>query len=162
MRTKSLDLGCGPALKNPFGADEAYGIDSREDLDRNVYQADLVIDPIPFPAEYFDYVTAYDFLEHIPRLIYAPSRRFPFIELMNEVYRVLKVGGKFFSHTPMFPHAAAFWDPTHVNFMTEQTLLCYFVHNWAGGYGWRGHFSLESQEWVPPHLDVVLVKKESL
>jgi len=160
--TKSLDLGCGPAIKNPFNADELFGIDVREDLDRNIFKADLVIEPIPFPDEFFDYLTAHDFLEHIPRLIYNPTRRLPFIELMNEIYRVLKVGGKFLSFTPMYPHAGAFWDPTHVNIMTEHTLAFYFVQNWAAGYGWKGAFKLQSQVWKAPHLEVILVKEPNL
>jgi len=161
MRKKTLDLGCGPAIKNPFGAEDTYGIDSREDLGQGVYRADLAVEGIPFPDNHFDFVTAFDFLEHVPRLTYAPDRRYCFIELMNEVYRVLKLDGLFLSFTPMFPHAQAFWDPTHVNIMTEHTLLAYFVQNWARDYGWKGAFSLQSQRWVGPHLEVVL-KKEVL
>ena len=50
-------------------------------LIRTSSKPDLVVDPIPFPDDSFEYVTAYDFLEHIPRLIYTPTRR-------NLVYRV--------------------------------------------------------------------------
>ena len=69
--TKSLDLGSGPNPKNPFDAQEIYGIDldSRPDLKPNIRRADLVIDPIPFESNFFDYVTAHDFIEHIPRII---------------------------------------------------------------------------------------------
>jgi SAM-dependent methyltransferase len=87
---------------------------------------DLAIESIPFPSEYFDYVSAYDFIEHVPRIIYNPTRRFCFIELMNEIYRVLKMGGTFASFTPAFPKEAAFIDPTHVNIITENTFPLYF------------------------------------
>ena len=103
MTSKTLDLGCGVNPRNPFGADELYGIDIRPNENENIRVADLAIEPIPFPDEYFDFVTAYDFIEHIPRIIYNPNRRFCFIELMNEIYRVLKAGGSFFSSTPAFP-----------------------------------------------------------
>ena len=83
MSTKTLDLGCGAKPRNPFNADEVYGIDVREDLDNRVKQADLAIEPIPFPDAFFEYVSAYDFIEHIPRIVYAPHRRNAFIELMR-------------------------------------------------------------------------------
>lgn len=158
MPTTTLDLGCGPAIKNPFNADKAYGIDVREDLDNGVFKADLVTEKIPFPDQFFDFVTAHDFLEHIPRLIYNPTRRLPFIELLNEIHRVLKVGGLFLSFTPVFPQPAAFWDPTHVNIMTEHTLQFYFVQNWAEGYGWNGNFEMVEQKWIGPHLQTILQK----
>jgi SAM-dependent methyltransferase len=163
MQTKSLDLGCGSKPKNIFNADLVYGIDVRDDLELNVVKADLVVDKIPFEDNFFDFVTAHDFLEHIPRLIYTPTRRNSFIELMNEIWRVLKPNGKFFSFTPAFPHAAAFWDPTHVNFITEQTFPLYFddTNMWARGYGFTGTFSIESQTWQGPHLISILVKKSS-
>ena len=50
----------------------------------------VVLTGMPFPDQFFDFVTAHDFLEHIPRLIYSPARRLPFVELMNEIWRVLK------------------------------------------------------------------------
>lgn len=93
--TKSVDLGCGSKNpRNPFNASTVFGIDIRDDADSGIYKADLVTEPIPFANSTFHYVTAYDVLEHIPRLIYAPGRRYAFVELMNEIYRVMKFGGK--------------------------------------------------------------------
>ena len=83
--TKTLDLGCGAKPKNPFNADEFFGVDVRNDLSMGIVQADLVIEDIPFASNHFDYVTAFDFLEHIPRVIYHPKRRNSFIELINEI-----------------------------------------------------------------------------
>lgn len=158
--TKSLDLGCGPNLRNPFNADKIFGIDVREDLEAGIKQADLVIEPIPFDDDSFEYVTAYDFLEHIPRVVYAPARRNSFVELMNEVHRVMKVGGLFLSFTPAYPHPEAFQDPTHVNVITEKTFTAYFdnVNRWASGYGFKGAFQIKLQEWRGPHLLVVMQK----
>jgi SAM-dependent methyltransferase len=161
MKTKSLDLGCGAAPKNFFEAEEVYGIDVREDLEKNIHVADLAIESIPFPDNFFDYVTAHDFLEHIPRLVYLPQRRNSFVELMNEIWRVLKVGGRLLSVTPAYPQPAAFVDPTHVNFITEQTFTLYFddKNRWAGGYGFKGAFEIISQEWRGQHLVSILQKK---
>jgi SAM-dependent methyltransferase len=159
--SKSLDLGCGGAPRNFFQADEVYGIDIKDDLHNNVLRSDLVIDPIPFPDDHFDFVTAHDFIEHVPRLLYLPERRYPFVSLMNEIYRVLKPGGKFLSVTPAFPQPAAFWDPTHVNIITEQTFPLYFDNKLklASIYGFKGAFLVESQLWKGHHLVSVLVKQ---
>jgi SAM-dependent methyltransferase len=157
---KALDLGCGDKPKNIFNADIVYGIDAREDLSKNVICRDLAIEDLPFDSDFFDYVTAHDVIEHIPRVVYLPQRRLPFVELMNEIWRVLKKGGNFYSSTPAYPHMAAFSDPTHVNIITEQTFLAYFDHryNWAKGYGFRGGFELTNQEWRGEHLVSIMTK----
>jgi SAM-dependent methyltransferase len=158
--TKTLDLGCGPAPKNPFTADEIYGVDVRQDLEKNIRNADLAVEPIPYENDYFDYVSAYDFIEHIPRVAYIPQRRNCFVELMNEVYRVLKPDGLFLSFTPAYPNAEAFRDPTHVNIIAEDTFSLYFdwQYRWASVYGFRGAFLIAMQEWRGPHLLSVLKK----
>ena len=163
--TKSLDLGCGTNPKNPFNADAVFGIDYelRNDLPPNIRVADLVIEPIPYEDCSFEYVTAHDFIEHVPRVIYNPKRRNPFVELMNEVYRVLKNGGFFMSLTPAYPHGAAFIDPTHVNIIAEGTFPLYFADMsptspWAVIYGFKGSFAVKSEEWRGPHLLTILQK----
>ena len=59
---KSLDLGSGPNPRNPFNADEVYGVDigQRAGQLSNIINADLAIEPIPFDSGNFDFVTAYD------------------------------------------------------------------------------------------------------
>ncbi len=158
--SKSLDLGCGASPRNLFNADEVYGVDVKDIPEINVKKADLVIERIPFDSDMFEFVTAHDFLGHIPPLVYAPARRNAFIELMNEVYRVLKMNGTFLSFTPAYPHIELFRDPTHVNFITEQTFPLYFdnENRWATAYGFKGAFHVVSQEWRGPHLLTVLQK----
>lgn len=158
--TRSLDLGCGRQPRNPFSASEIFGIDIAGESTDRIKIADLAIEPIPFPGGYFDFVTAFDFLEHVPRILYAPHRRTPFVNLMNEIHRVMVAGGKFFSHTPAYPHAAAFSDPTHVNIITEDTFRYYFddTNRWAAVYGFTGAFRLLEQAWRGPHLLSVLEK----
>ena len=150
--TISLDLGCGETIRNPYQALKVIGLD--------IQDADLAIQPIPYKDNYFDYVTAYDFLEHIPRLLYVPQRRYPFVELMSEIYRVLNVGGKFLSSTPAFPHGAAFQDPTHVNIITPDTFYEYFddQKTWAKMYGFKGAFHISNMRYHGPHLIAELMK----
>ena len=114
----------------------------------------MAIESIPFPADYFEFVTAYQFIEHIPRVIYMPTRRNSFIELMNEIHRVLKTDGMFLSVTPAYPQSAAFQDPTHVNIITEETFPYYFCYpyTWGSLYGFSGQFKLIKQEWMGCNL----------
>lgn len=146
--TRSLDIGCGREPKNCFGASELYGIDVFDEEEKNIVSRDLFKEPIPFDQNYFDYVTAFDFIEHVPRVIYCPLMRFSFVELMNEVYRVLKPGGRFLSFTPGYPAESAFTDPTHVNFVTLSTFPIYFGPNpLARMYGFHGSFFVERNDW---------------
>lgn len=152
-KTLSLDLGCGSKPRNPFQATKSFGVDIRGDLEGNISQADLSIEPIPFGDNTFDFCTAFDFIEHIPRSSYPQGKaRLAFIELMNEIYRVLKPGGMLLHSTPAFPSKEAFQDPTHVNIITEDTMPYYFCEpiNRAKhlGYGFNGSFELIEQRWL--------------
>jgi len=158
--TQSLDLGCGVKPRNPFNAELSFGLDVRDDLALGIKSADLVLGPIPFEDQSFDFVTAYDFLEHVPRVIYLPERRFSFIQLMNEIHRTLKPGGIFLSRTPFYPISSAFTDPTHVNVITADTFPMYFddKHAWAKMYGFKGSFKLKLQAVNNTHLLTILQK----
>ena len=158
--TTTLDIGCGTTPRNPFAAQTTYGIDIRENSEKNIKYADLTVEKIPYPDAHFDYITAYDFLEHVPRIIYLPERRFPFIELMNEIHKTLKPNGIFLSHTPIYPFSPAFRDPTHVNINTEETFPMYFDDTTQAGkmYGFNGSFKVLEQVLVAPHLISILQK----
>lgn len=112
--------------------------------------ANLSLDPIPHPDSSFDSISAFDFLEHVPRVLSTAdgrSTRFPFLELMGEIHRVLKPGGRLYAVTPAYPNAEAFQDPTHVNIITDQTWL-YFcgVTPLAKPYGFTGSFEMRRNE----------------
>jgi SAM-dependent methyltransferase len=158
--TKSLDLGCGDVPRNPFKAQHLYGVDICDRPELNVRHADLAVGPIPFADDFFDFITAYDFIEHIPRVLYLPERRFPFVALMDEIWRCLKPGGVFLSHTPAYPYPQAFRDPTHVNIITEETFPIYFDERGrlAGMYGFKGSFEIIKQGWSWIHLISVMKK----
>lgn len=147
MPSYHLDLGCGYAPKNPYNAEVVFGVDIYPEvvnLGSDFKCANLAIDHIPFEDCLFDSVSAFDVLEHIPRqAIDFEGRliRTPFIDLMNDIYRVLKPNGMFYAYTPAFPAAEAFQDPTHVNFITAET-HSYFCGEdaYARRYGFVGNF----------------------
>ena len=163
----SLDLGCGIKAKNPFNANHLFGVDIRNDLQNNIKEANLANESIPFPNNKFDYCTAFNFLEHIPRPSWDNGKsRSSFIELMNEIYRVLKPGGIFLHVTPAFPSPEAFQDPTHVNIITENTFPCYFCNPNPDaknlGYGFTGDFELIDQRWLHNTWIVGLLKANKI
>lgn len=110
---RCLNIGCG---NKPWAS-------SPEDLWINVdIQAlpgvDVVCDcrkPLPFGSGEFDHVRADNFLEH---LAYPDN-----IHCINQIDRVLKVGGICTIIVPRFPSPGSVQDPGHVSFYTERSAL---------------------------------------
>lgn len=107
-----LDIGCGTGFVLSLAHssfEKVYGIDItpamldnatsklKEQKVKNVKLIQTSSDNLPFPDSYFDVVTAYGFLHHLPELL--PTFR--------EVYRVLKNKGIFYAdQDPNY----YFWD----------------------------------------------------
>ena len=53
-----------------------------------------------------------------------------FIDLMDEIHRVLKPGGFLFHSTPAYPSPAAFQGPIHVNIIAEEAPM-YFCKGFS-------------------------------
>ena len=158
-----LDLGCGTTPRNPYGRRRLFGVDLRR-LESNIQfefaAANLAFEPIPFASSLFGSVSAFDFIEHMPRVLNgsAPNTTcFPFVRLMDEVWRVLAPGGLFYALTPCYPSRPAFQDPTHVNIITDKTHE-YFCGEapLARMYGFSGRFGVRRALWViPEHVQSV-------
>lgn len=127
---------------------------------------DACIEPIPYPDDTFVKVFAHDFVEHLPRIVYLPQvdfdrrevkliRRLVIIELLNEVWRVLKPHGIFEVCVPVANHEVIHGDPTHCSVWCQNTFNYICAKHpenfeWAlmKAYGFRGRFqrvSVESQ-----------------
>jgi SAM-dependent methyltransferase len=153
----SIDLGAGRTPRNPFRMQRLIALDLQlpQEVSTNEIEfvtCDVVNSGLPFDDESVDCVTAFDFFEHIPRLMYVDRiATYPFISLMNEIHRVLKPRGVLLAVTPAFPRQGAFVDPTHVNFITRDT-VSYFsdeCHARTLGYGFEGTFSTLHNDWLP-------------
>lgn len=154
---KHLDLGCGTSPRNPYNCSQLFGVDIREVPPMEDFQSrvsNLSLEPIPYDDNMFGSVSGFDFIEHIPRVLAVDNGEktiFPFIQLMNEIWRVLAPGGRFYAVTPAFPQPEAFVDPTHVNIITDKT-HSYFCGEECYGraYGFIGNFKPLVVAWTKP------------
>jgi len=152
-----VDLGCGSLPRNPLSAEKVIGVDVFVDSPYEILAGKLdykQVHPganLPFQTGQIDSASAFDFLEHVPRTDRSPSGESfnPFISIMNEIHRILKPGGIFISLTPCFPSPSAFTDPTHVNFISEETHLYFSGPGFAKekGYGFQGDFNIVEAAW---------------
>ncbi len=122
--TRHLDFGCGANPRNPFQANELITVDIQNHSNQVPTHKIEPGSQLPFDNETFDYISAYDVLEHLSRE--APNNLF--IYYMNELHRVLRPGGIAVFVFPSFPHRDAFSDPTHVNFITSKS-VDFFTNN---------------------------------
>lgn len=148
-----LDIGCGGNKTPGF-----VGMDLRS-LDGVDIVHDVESYPWPLPDESVLCAVASHLVEHI-----APAR-FGFINFMNEVWRVLKVGGEFAIATPHGYSPGYLQDPTHCNPCNEAT-WSYFDPEEpnTGGMLWRIYqpkpWRIKFLSWDPAaNIEVVLVKR---
>ena len=152
-----VDLGCGNLPRNPLAAEKVIGVDISVqpafELSSGTLEYKQVFPglPLPFESNQIQSISAFDFLEHLPRSDRNQVGDYinPFINMMNEIYRILEPGGIFVALTPCYPSPAAFTDPTHVNFISETTHLYFSGPNFANvkNYGFDGEFILVEAAW---------------
>lgn len=72
--------------------------------------------PWPIETSSVDVILGFHVFEHLADLN----------KIMEEVYRVLKPGGRLVIEVPYFRHVGAFQDPTHCHFFTSQTMAYFY------------------------------------
>jgi SAM-dependent methyltransferase len=151
-----VDLGCGFRKQGNIGID----------ITREGTAADLVcrigFEPLPLDDNSVHKIVCRDFLEHLPKAYYsesAKSLKYPIIDLMNEIWRVLRPGGTFTSRTPCFPHMEVHRDPTHLSVWTLES-MDYFCGKFpvAKIYGVKEWFELVENRMDGFYLFAILRK----
>lgn len=104
-----LDLGCGNK-KRPG----TVGVDFNTRLDGDICH-DLNIFPYPFDEGSIDKIYIDNCLEHLDNPL----------KVMEELHRILKVGGEVKVIVPYFRSPSAFHDPTHKTFYTVESFSYY-------------------------------------
>ena len=121
-----VELGCGNNRRDMNGYVN-IGVDL---IDGPVvdYVCNLGFEPIPLEDSCADFVQAIDVIEHIPKCVWLSQldvntegqnvtkieRHLPFIQFMNECYRIMKNGAEIYLETP-FSEWGFRRDPTHVS-----------------------------------------------
>ncbi len=94
---------------------------------------DLVCDVekgLPYDDDSVDEVRAYDFLEHITETV----------AVIEDIYRVLKPGGKLSISVPSTDGRGAFQDPTHRSFWNINSWLYFCDKEHRDLYGIKAEF----------------------
>jgi len=125
-----LNLGSGYRKLEGF-----INIDNRAEVEPDLLCS--VLDGLPYSDNSVDMIRADDFLEHIP---IGKT-----IQVITEIWRVLKPGGIFESSTPDAETGqGAFQDPNHVSFWVENSWLYYSDPAHRDLYGTEADFEIES------------------
>ncbi len=152
-----IDLACGDSKKEGY-----YGIDI-SDLPEVDLVHDLTTYPWPIDDNSVDNINCSHYMEHIPHVdikgIVKQSDSFEdfksklaeskdgFINFINEVYRILKVGAEVTVTTPYYTSVRAFGDPTHTRYIGDFSFL-YLNKEWRdqnnlGHYGIVADFDMK-------------------
>jgi len=133
-----LNLGCGYTHVPGY-----INIDNRAEVN-----ADLVCDVLeglPYADNSIDVVRAHDFLEHIP---IGKT-----VQVITEIWRVLKPDGIFESLTPSTDGRGAFQDSTHVSFWNQNSWFYYSVQEYRDLYGIKANFDIIKNEDIVTNYD---------
>ena len=116
----SLDLGCGEHKTPGF-----IGLDVRDMPGVDIVH-DLNVHPWPLPDECVKRIACSHVVEHIPPVAISEiGTWFPFVQFMEEAWRISKPGCEFMISAPYWQSPGFPQDPTHINQINETT-FAYF------------------------------------
>lgn len=156
-----LDIGCGANKQEGF-----VGLDMQP-LEGVDIVWDVNLHPWPLPDGCALVAMCSHLVEHIPPcIVTAEGTRWPFLEFMDEVWRILRPGGEFAISCPHGFSSGFLQDPTHCNPINEAT-WAYFdpeeprtqglLYGFYRPKPWR----IKHLSWSPAaNIEVVLVKRE--
>lgn len=151
-----LDIACGANKQKGF-----VGIDM-QDLPGVDIIHDLNVHPWPLPDECVVRAFASHIIEHIPKVVIDGGKtRFPLIEFMDEVWRILRPDAQFAIAGP-HAHSEGFaQDPTHASALNQITWT-YFDPTHPTGF-WKFYrpkpWKLEQASWDPAGNFEVVMRK---
>ena len=124
---KKIDLACGQNKRPGF-----IGIDIAGDAD---IIHDLFRFPWPLEDDSVREIYCSHFIEHLPHHIFKfENTRDVWFMFFDEVYRICRNKAKLTFIHPYVRNDRAFWDPTHVRFISEVTWY-YLDKNWRKAQG---------------------------
>lgn len=115
-----IDLGCGTKKRDGF-----KGMDRRQFPGVDIVH-DLLSFPWPLEDGSVDEVHCSHVLEHLDHNRHNPER----VRFMNELYRVLKLGGKATIITPHWASNRAYGDFTHADKPVSEMFFYYLSRAW--------------------------------
>ena len=111
--------------------------------------------PWPWQDGAVEQIRAWDIIEHLPDKIFT----------MNEIWRVLRPGGRAEISVPTTDGTGAFQDPTHVSFWNRRSFAYYengnpYRERFARSYGIQARFRIVQEDSQKtndgPRLTIVL------
>lgn len=156
-----LDIGCGANRQDGW-----VGMDV-QDLPTVDIVWDFNIHPWPLPDECCTRILCSHVIEHIPPVMIHPEAgtTFPFIQFMDDVWRILKYDCEFLASVPHGLSSGMLQDPTHVNFLNQNTWR-YFdpLEDYTNGLLYSFYrpkpWKIVKMPWQPNgNLEVVMVKR---
>ena len=121
-----LDLACGKRKRDGFTGVDIVAIDGVDIVH------DLTQFPWPFDDGSVEEVFCSHYIEHTP----------DFIAFMNELYRIMEVGGSAVLMAPYYNSMGCWQDPTHKRAISENS-FAYFIKDWLDRNG-LSHYGIEA------------------
>lgn len=122
------------------------------DIDPRV-SPDLIRDigrGLPFNNEVIDEIRCFHILEHVKNLIFV----------MNEFWRILKVGGKVIIESPHINGVHAWIDPNHCRFFNERSFDFFRIPDMGSlSSGVYGFYNLSKGESSGGFISLTLIKE---